>query len=93
MTDKASGSATAVLLLVLSLAEAHALASHAIRTLQPDWLLWVAYAKGSAEAKTDLNRDRLNAAPEPTGWRAVRLAALDDVWSAMRFRSGAQVGR
>jgi hypothetical protein len=51
-------------------------------------LLWVAYPKGSSGVKTDVNRDRLWQALEPTGWRPVRQVALDETWSAMRFRPG-----
>lgn len=49
-------------------------------------MLWLAYPKGASKVKTDLNRDTLWKAVEPFGWRPVRQIALDDVWSAMRFR-------
>jgi hypothetical protein len=35
---------------------------------------------------TDLNRDSLAAALRERGLRAVRQIAIDDVWSALRFR-------
>lgn len=35
---------------------------------------------------TDLNRDILWNLVEPAGWRPVRMVALDETWSAMRFR-------
>ena len=60
---------------------------------KPDGLLWVAYRKGGKKAGTDLNRDilwELMGRFERTG---VTLVALDDRWSAMRFRPPDQVGR
>src|SRR5580700_2276887 len=44
-----------------------------------------AYPK-AGQLGTDLNRDRLAAALEGQGIRPVRQVALDDVWSALRFR-------
>ena len=75
-----------MLLFINNLAEASQLVPEAMRTVKPDGLLWVAYPKGASGVKTDVNRDRLWQALEPTGWRPVRQVALDDTWSAMRFR-------
>lgn len=49
-------------------------------------MLWLAYAKGSSKVKTDVNRDKLWAAVLPLGWQPVRQIALDEVWSALRFK-------
>jgi len=86
VTATATAEAGAVLLFVNNLAEAGRLVPEAMRTVKPDGLLWVAYPKGTSGIKTDANRDRLWQALEPTGWRPVRMVALDDIWSAMRFR-------
>jgi len=86
VTATATAGAGAVLLFVNNLAEASRLAPEAMHTIKPDGLLWVAYPKGTSGIKTDANRDRLWKALEPTGWRPVRMVALDDTWSAMRFR-------
>jgi hypothetical protein len=48
-------------------------------------LAWVLCAK-AGQLGTDLNRDRLAAAIYVRGFRAVRQASLDAVWSALRFR-------
>lgn len=37
--------------------------------------------------KTDVNRDKLWKVMELTGWQPVRLIALDEMWSAMRFKA------
>jgi hypothetical protein len=45
--------------------------------------LWVAYPKGN---KTDMNRDTLWPLLTQYGFRPIGQVAIDDVWSAMRFR-------
>ncbi len=51
-------------------------------------LVWVSYPKGGASA---LKRDLLwDAIP---GWRPVTQVAVDDLWSAMRFRPEAEIGK
>ncbi len=50
-----------------------------------DLVAWVAYPKGG-QLDTDLNRDSLAAALVSEGLRPVRQVAIDDVWSALRFR-------
>lgn len=52
----------------------------------PDAIIWLAYPKGGAKAGTDLNRDRLWRAIAPYGLRPVSQVAIDEVWSALRFR-------
>ncbi|MFJ5974837.1 hypothetical protein [Streptomyces sp. NPDC093060] len=54
---------------------------------QRDVLAWVAYPKGG-KLGTDLNRDTLAAALSERGVRPVRQVAIDDTWSALRFRPG-----
>ncbi|MFI9809060.1 hypothetical protein ACIHEJ_32720 [Streptomyces sp. NPDC052301] len=54
---------------------------------QRDALAWVAYPKGG-KLGTDLNRDTLAAALSERGVRPVRQIAVDDTWSALRFRPG-----
>jgi hypothetical protein len=50
-----------------------------------DRLTWVAYPK-SGQLGTDLNRDSLAATLTASGLQPVRQIAIDDVWSALRFR-------
>jgi hypothetical protein len=93
LSTEASVNADAVILFVNSLVEAKDLALNAIRAVKPDGLLWIAYPKGSSKVKADVNRDSLWEAVKPMGWRAVRLIALDEVWSVMRFRPEEEVGK
>ena len=86
VSTRASGQAEAVLLFVNSLAEAEKLTPKAGKLVKPAGMLWIAYAKGTSKVKTDVNRDKLWKAIEPIGWQPVRQIALDEVWSAMRFK-------
>jgi len=61
--------------------------------VKPDGVLWVCYPKGGTKASTDLNRDVLWKAMEKNGLVGVTLVAIDDTWSAMRFRPPDRVGR
>ena len=93
VSARATGKPDAVLLFVNRLAEAERLAPRAMRAIKSDGLLWIAYTKGTSGLVTDVNRDRLWVALKPTGWRPVRQIALDDAWSAMRFRPEESVGK
>ncbi len=50
-----------------------------------DRLTWVAYPK-AGRLGTDLNRDRLAAIVRARGIQPVRQVAIDETWSALRFR-------
>jgi hypothetical protein len=62
-------------------------AQAALAAARRDALAWVAYPKGG-KLGTDLNRDTLAAALSERGVRPVRQIAIDDTWSALRFRPG-----
>ncbi len=52
-----------------------------------DALAWLAYPK-AGQLDTDLNRDSLWELLSQRGIRPVRQVAIDDTWSALRFRPG-----
>lgn len=80
------GSATpATLVFVSTFAEAEERAGPAVEAALADDLSWVAYPK-AGQLGTDLNRDALAAFMTARGVRPVRQVALDDTWSALRFR-------
>ncbi len=56
-----------------------------------DRLTWVAYPK-AGQLGTDLHRDSLAGALQEHGVQPVRHVALDDLWSALRFRPALTVG-
>jgi hypothetical protein len=64
----------------------------ALVAVTPDGLLWFAYPKGSSGVPTDLNRDAGWEPVTAAGWEPVRQIAVDDTWSAVRFRRGAVRG-
>ena len=76
-----------VLAFVKSLAEGEKLARTIGKALEGGAVLWVAYPKGTSKKyKSDYNRDTGNALMEKHGFTGVSLVALDDDWSAMRFK-------
>jgi len=77
-----------VLAFAKSMADAEKIAQPAAEALEGDGLLWLCYPKGTSKRypKPDLNRDSLWPLMEPFGMRPVAQVALDDDWSAMRFR-------
>jgi hypothetical protein len=50
-------------------------------------LTWIAYPK-AGRVGTDLNRDRVRGRVAEHGLDTVRQVALDEVWSALRVKSG-----
>ena len=64
----------------------------ALAALKPDGMLWFAYPKGTSGIPTDLSRDNGWDAATVHGWEGIRQIAVDDVWSAVRFRPNAQRG-
>ena len=87
--DEASGMGRyeAVLLFVQQASELEQLAPHAVALLQLDGLLWVAYPKKSSGIKTDLARDNGWQVMGSMKYEPVRQVAVDEVWSALRFRT------
>ena len=49
-------------------------------------ILWLAYHKGTSQVKTDINRDTLWKYVEPFGLSPNRQIAIDEDWSALRFK-------
>jgi len=87
VTDDLSRAADAVHLFVVDAAELARLVGSALAALAPGGLLWIAYRKGGVKAGTDLNRDVLrDTMATAYGWDSVTLVAIDDTWSAIRFR-------
>lgn len=67
-------------------------AADAFGSVRDGGLLWVCYPKGGKKAATDLNRDLLWQELSKVGLAGVTLVAVDDTWSAMRFRAADEVG-
>jgi hypothetical protein len=80
-------SADAVVLFAGTQADLDRRAGPLLEAARADKLAWVVYPKGGQRG-TDLNRDTLARHLAAAGIRPVRQVAVDDVWSALRFRPG-----
>jgi hypothetical protein len=84
----------AVLLFVKDVDELRRLGSAAIRATRPNGLLWIAYPKGGKTRDvTDLpatplwmQRDVLGEITSETGYKPVAFVAVDETWTALRFK-------
>jgi len=79
------GTADAVVAFARNQAELDSVAAPAIEAARRDKLAWIAYPK-AGKLGTDLNRDILAALLTERGVQPVRQVAIDDTWSALRFR-------
>jgi hypothetical protein len=62
-------------------------AAGVLKALADEAVLWFAYPRQTSKRYTsDLNRDLCAAAVKPLGLRPVRQIAVDDDWSALRFK-------
>lgn len=57
-----------------------------LQSTTPGALVWITYPKKTSGVDSDLSREAVWAAMEGTGWRPVSQIAIDEVWSALRFR-------
>jgi hypothetical protein len=57
-----------------------------LKSAVPGALVWITYPKKTSGVESDLSREEVWAAKEGTGWRPVSQIAIDEVWSALRFR-------
>jgi hypothetical protein len=71
-----------------SLEQVHAAADKLTALAEGDAILWFCYPKGTSKKYTcDFNRDTGWARLGQLGWEPVRQVAIDDDWSALRFRN------
>ncbi len=57
----------------------------------PGALVWITYPKKTSGVESDLSREEVWDALTATGWRPVSQIAIDEVWSALRFRPAGDV--
>jgi hypothetical protein len=93
LTKRLSGGLDFVQVFVKDSAELKRFGPKAIRAVKPDGMLWICYPKSGSKAKGDLNRDVIWGLVKEYGLLGVSLIAVDDVWSAMRFRPADKVGK
>ncbi len=76
-----------VLAFVLSCADIERLAGAIVTSVGRDGILWFAYPKKSSRRyRSDIARDDSWAVLGRMGYEGVRQVAIDDDWSALRFR-------
>ncbi len=67
-------------------------AARALRALKPGGVLWFSYPKTASGVASELTRDRGWDVVARAGLRPVSQVSVDEVWSALRFRPGSDVG-
>lgn len=77
-----------IILFVKSISEVEAIAPVALHNLLADGVLWFCYPKKTSKKySSDIDRDHGWKALNDLGFYGIRLVAIDDDWSAMRFRN------
>jgi hypothetical protein len=84
-------SADVLLVFVGSQAELTELAPEALAGYQDGAALWLAYPKKSSKVQTDLSRDAGWPPLEAADFLPVTMVALDETWSALRFRRRSEI--
>lgn len=88
LLEGGNGQADVILLFGESRATLERTLPTAITEVRPGGVFWAAYPKGG---KSDLSREVMWNLLEPYLWRAVSQIAIDDTWSALRFRPAADM--
>lgn len=77
-----------IMIFVISVAEVEDFAPVALHNLTADGILWFCYPKKTSKKyTTGPERDRGWKSLNDAGFYGVRMVAIDDDWSAMRFRN------
>jgi hypothetical protein len=75
-----------VLAFVVTRADLAAVSPQLMTDLREDGLVWIAYPKKTSRLAADLDRDHGWEPVAALGLKGVRQIAIDDDWSALRFR-------
>ena len=77
-----------ILIFVKSVSEVEQLSPGTIHNLKADGVLWFCYPKKTSKKyKSDLNRDHGWTILNESGFHGIRIVAIDENWSALRFRN------
>lgn len=60
-------------------------ASAVVARLQPKAMLWISWPKKASKRYVDLTEDGVRELVLPTGWVDVKVAAVDEDWSGLKF--------
>lgn len=87
------GPARFVLAFAVTQAQADAAGRLAAASADGDALVWMAYPKGSSRRlRCEFNRETGWSVLGAAGWEPVRQVAIDEDWSALRFRRAEHIG-
>jgi hypothetical protein len=92
VSSRAHGNYPFVQVFATRLSEIRKLVGKLSKHAGPNALVWISYPKKTSKAEGELSRDVIREAMSVAGWRAVSIVAIDEVWSALRFRPAGQVG-
>jgi hypothetical protein len=92
VSSKAAGMYPFVQVFATRLSEICTFAKKLPKHAAPNALVWISYPKKTSKVAGDLSRDLIREAMSGLGWRAVSIVAIDEIWSALRFRPAGQVG-
>jgi len=92
VSSTADGMYPFVQIFVTRLSEITKFARRLSKYAAPNALVWISYPKKASRTDCDLSRDVIREAMSVAGWQAVSIVAIDEVWSALRFRPAHQVG-
>jgi hypothetical protein len=77
-----------IIIFVRNLAEVETFTSIALHNLLCDGVLWFCYPKKSSRKyRSDIDRDHGWKTLNDAGFKGIRLVAVDNDWSALRFRN------
>jgi hypothetical protein len=77
-----------IIIFVKNISEVELLAPGTIHNLKADGVLWFCYPKKTSKKyKSDLNRDHGWTILNESGFHGIRMVAIDENWSALRFRN------
>lgn len=93
LSNSGDGPFDAIHLFVANKAALDAAWPPSLARLKPGGLMWLAYPKKTSGVETDITRDLGWDVVKAAGWRPVTQVAIDETWSALRFRPEAEVGR
>lgn len=91
VSSRAYGMYPFVQVFATRLSEIHRFSQRLSKHAAPNALVWISYPKKTSKLASDLSRDVIRKAMSGAGWRAVSIVAIDQVWSALRFRPAGQV--
>jgi len=89
-----SGKADFALAFAMTRKEVDDVSKRMVNAADPDAVLWVAYPKGTSKRyRCEFNRDDGWSVFGEAGYEPVRMVAIDEDWSALRFRKVEKIGK